>query len=82
MGIYLQDPDVGVAFWVVATAVLSDVLEPLDVRLRVAVDLADEAGVLPDVHRGVSRKTCLEDGPVGRALCGEGGEMFTLGGID
>lgn len=34
----------------VATAVLSDVFQPLDVRLGVAVDLADEAGVLPNVY--------------------------------
>lgn len=47
-----------------ATAVPSDVLQPLDVRLRVTVDLADEAGVLSDVHSGVGREAGLENGSV------------------
>lgn len=53
----------------VATAVVGDVLQPLDVGLGVAVDLADEAGVFPDVHGGVGRETSLENGPVGGPLC-------------
>lgn len=57
----------------VATAVPADVFQPLDVRLGVAVDLADEAGVLPDVNRDVGRETGLEDGPVRGPFCREGG---------
>lgn len=48
----------------VSAAVLSDVLQPLDVRLCVAVHFADKAGVLPDVYGGVGWETCLKNGPV------------------
>lgn len=53
----------------VATSILSDVLKPLDVRLGVAVDLADEAGILPNVYSGVSWETSLEDRPVRGPFC-------------
>lgn len=66
---YLQHSDVGVSVGAVATAVLSDVFQPLDVRLGVAVDLADEACVLPNVYSGVGWETSLENRPVRRPLC-------------
>lgn len=53
----------------VATAVLSDVFQPLDMRLGIAVDLADEARVLSDMHSGVGRETSLENRPVRGPLC-------------
>lgn len=49
----------------VATPILGDVFEPLDVRLGVAIHLADEAGVLANVHGGVGRQASLKDGPMG-----------------
>lgn len=57
----------------VAAAVLGDVFKPLDVRLGVAVDLADEAGVLPDVYSGVGWEASLENGAVRGPLCRERG---------
>ena len=48
----------------IATAVLSNVFQPLDVRLGVTVDLADEAGILPNVYGGVGWETSLENRPV------------------
>lgn len=58
--------------WAVMAAILSDVFQPLDVRLGVTVDLADEAGVLPNVYSGVSRESSLENRPVRGPFCGEG----------
>lgn len=52
---YLEHSDVGMSIGAVATAVLSDVFKPLDVRLCIAVDLADEAGVLADAYGCVGR---------------------------
>lgn len=66
---YLQHSDVGVSVGAVAAAVLSDVFQPLDVRLGVAVDLADEAGVLPNVYSGVGWETSLENRPVRGPFC-------------
>lgn len=71
-GFYLQNSHVRVSIRAVTTSVLGDVFEPLDVRLGVTVHLADEAGVLANVHGGVGREASLKDGPVGRALCTEG----------
>lgn len=48
----------------VVTAVLSDVFQPLDVRLGVAVDLAHEACILPNMYSGVGWETGLENRPV------------------
>lgn len=56
----------------VTTAVLSDVFQPLDMRLGVTVNLADKARVLPNVHGGVGRETSLEDRPVRGSFCLEG----------
>lgn len=64
-GFYLQHSDVWVSVRAVATSVLGDVFEPLDVRLGVAIHLADEAGVLTNMHGGVGREASLKDGPVG-----------------
>lgn len=64
----------------IAAAVLGDVFQPLDVRLGVAVNLADEAGVLPDVYSGVGWEASLENGPVRRPLCREReGKCFSHG---
>lgn len=53
----------------VTTAVLSHVFQPLDVRLGVTVDLADKAGILPNMYSGIGRETSLENRPVGGPLC-------------
>lgn len=66
---YLQHADIWVSVWPEATAVLRDVFQPLDVRLGVAVDFADEAGVFAHMHGGVSRKAGLENGSVRGAFC-------------
>lgn len=56
---YLEDPDIGEAIRAVATAVLGDVLQPLDVGLGIAVHLADELGVLAHFYRGVRWQASL-----------------------
>ena len=48
----------------VATAVLGDMMQPLDVRLGITVDLTDKASILPHMYSGVGREAGLEDGPV------------------
>lgn len=73
---YLQHSDVRMSIGAVATAVLSDVFQPLDVRLGVAVDLADEAGVLSDVYSGVGREASLENRPVRGPFCRESGKHW------
>lgn len=45
----------------IATAILSDVFQPLDVWLGITVDLADEAGILANMYSGVSWKASLEN---------------------
>lgn len=66
---HLQDVDVGDAVGAVAAAVDLDVLQPLDVRLGVAVDLAVELHVAAHHHRLIGRQARLQDGPVWGALC-------------
>lgn len=73
---HLQDVDVGGAVGPLAAAVHLDVFQPLDVRLRVAVNLTMELHVTAHLHRLVGRQPRLEDGPVGGALCG--GEVAAL----
>lgn len=53
----------------VTTAILSDVFQPLDVRLGIAIDFADKAGVLPNMNSGVGRETSLENRPVRGSFC-------------
>lgn len=62
--------DIGGAVGAVAAAVHLDVLQPLDVRLGVAVNLAVELHITAHHHRLIGRQPRLEDGPVGGALCG------------
>lgn len=70
---YLQDLHVGQVVGADLAAVHLDVFQPLDVGLRVAVDLADELHVAAQGHRFVGREPCLQDGPVWGALCEDGG---------
>lgn len=66
---YLENADVRQAVGTVAAAVDLDVLQPLDVRLRVAEHFALELHVAAH-HRGtVSREAGLKDRPVGGAFC-------------
>lgn len=58
----------------VPTAVLRDVLQPLDVRLGITVDLTDEAGVFSNIYSSVGWETSLENRPVRGPLCQEGGK--------
>lgn len=44
-------------------------LDPLDVGLGIAVDLADELGIAAHHGRGVGGEPRLQDGPVRGALC-------------
>lgn len=74
VGIYLQHSDIRVSVGAVMTAILSDMFQPLDVRLGVAVDLTDKAGVLPNMHSGVCRKAGLENRSVRGPFCREGWE--------
>lgn len=67
---HLQDVDVGGAIGPVAAAVHLDVLQPLDVRLRVAVNLTVELHITAHLNRLIGRQPRLEDGPVGGTLCG------------
>lgn len=55
-------------------AVDLDVLQPLDVRLRVAEHLALKLHVAAHHHGPVGWQAGLQDGPVGGALCEEGKE--------
>lgn len=66
---YLQHSDIGVSIRTIVTAVLSDVFQPLDMRLSIAVNLADKAGVLPNVYRGVGWQTSLENRSMRGPFC-------------
>lgn len=44
-------------------------LDPLDVGLGIAVDLADKLDIAPDHGGGVGGEPGLQDGPVRGALC-------------
>jgi len=79
---HLQDVDVGNAVGAVAAAVDLDVLQPLDVRLGVAVHLAVELHLAAHLHRLIGWQARLEDGPVGRTLCGGGGAQSHHHGND
>jgi len=70
---YLQDLHVGQVVGADLAAVHLDVFQPLDVGLRVAVDLADKLHVAAQGHRFVGGEPCLQDGPMRGALCGDGG---------
>lgn len=70
-GDYLQDLDVGQVVWTNLTAVDLDVLQPLDVGLRVTVHLTHELHIAAQGHRLVGRQSRLQDGPVRGALCGQ-----------
>lgn len=65
----LEDLNVGGPVRTIASAVPFDVLEPLNVRLGVTVDLAVELDVTAYHCCGVGWQTCLQDRPVGWTLC-------------
>lgn len=65
---YLEHADVGQAVGPQAAAVDLDVFQPLDVRLRVAEDLALKRHVAAHHRRAVGGQAGLQDGPVGGAL--------------
>lgn len=50
---YLQHSYEGEAVSAILTAILGDMLQPLDMRLGITVDLTDKAGILPNMHSGV-----------------------------
>lgn len=65
---YLEHADVGQAVRPQTAAVDLDVLQPLDVRLRVAEDLALKSHIAAHHRRAVGGQAGLEDGSVGGAL--------------
>lgn len=65
----LEDLNVGRSVRAVAAPVSDDVLEPLDVRLGIAVDLTVELHVRAHHCCGVCRQSSLKDRPVWRTLC-------------
>ena len=68
---YLENANEGQAIGPHSTPVHLDVLEPLDVGLRVAEHLAHKLHVAANHRRAVSRQPRVQDGPVRGALCGE-----------
>lgn len=66
---YLEDADVRQAVRAVAAAVDLDVLQPLDVRLRVAEHFALELHVAAHHCGAVGGEAGLEDRPVWGAFC-------------
>lgn len=65
---YLEYADIGQAIGPYSTPVHLNVLQPLDVRLRVAEHFAHKLHVAANHRRAVSRQPRIQDGPVRRAL--------------
>lgn len=66
---YLEDADIRQTIRANSAPVELDVLQPLDVRLRVAEHFALKLHVAAHHCGAVSGQAGLQDGPVGRALC-------------
>lgn len=66
---YLEDDDIRLPVGAELAPVDLDVLQPLDVRLRVTEHFTLELHVAAHHYGAVSRQAGLQDRPVGGALC-------------